>query len=85
MLCYLEKEHEEYVARGEEPPFGLEDLLRRYTPSPPNPEVSAPPSSLRQQKIHQSILLSHQRMVEDLCVVAWIFKLHVGCGTFMFV
>jgi hypothetical protein len=41
----LKKEHEHYVARDEEPPFILEDLLRRYAPSPPNPEVLAPPSS----------------------------------------
>ena len=34
-----------YMARGEEPPFDLEDLLRRYGSSPPNSEVSAPPSS----------------------------------------
>ena len=33
------------MARGEEPPFDLEDLLRRYDSSPPNSEVSAPPSS----------------------------------------
>ena len=33
------------AARGEEPPFDLEDLLRRYDSSPPNSEVSAPPSS----------------------------------------
>ena len=32
-LRYLEKE---CVARGEEPPFDLEDLLRRYGSSPPN-------------------------------------------------
>jgi hypothetical protein len=44
MLRYLEKEHEEYVARGEEPPFDLADLLRRYAPSPPNSDVTAPPS-----------------------------------------
>ena len=41
-LHYLEKE---YMARGEEPPFDLEDLLQRYGSSPPNPEVPAPPSS----------------------------------------
>ena len=29
-LRYLEKEYRECVARGEEPPFDLEDLLRRY-------------------------------------------------------
>ena len=44
-LPSLEKEYTECVARGEEPPFDLEDLLRRYGSSPPNPEVSAPPSS----------------------------------------
>ena len=44
-LHYLEKEYWECVARGEEPPFDLEDLLRRYGSSPPNSEVSAPPSS----------------------------------------
>ena len=41
-LRYLEKEYRECMARGEEP---LEDLLRRYGSSPPNSEVSAPPSS----------------------------------------
>ena len=45
VLRYLEKEYREYMARGEEPPFDLEDLLWRYGPSPPNPEVPAPPSS----------------------------------------
>ena len=44
-LHYLKKEYRECVARGEEPPFDLEDLLRRYGSSPPNPEVPAPPSS----------------------------------------
>ena len=44
-LCYLEKEHRECVARGEEPPFDLEDLLQCYGSSPPNSEVSTPPSS----------------------------------------
>ena len=39
------KEYRECMARGEEPPFDLEDLLRRYGSSPPNSEVSAPPSS----------------------------------------
>ena len=33
------------MARGKEPPFDLEDLLRRYGSSPLNSEVSAPPSS----------------------------------------
>ena len=33
------------MARLEEPPFDLEDLLRHYGSSPPNPEVPAPPSS----------------------------------------
>ena len=45
VLRYLEKEYREYMARGDEPPFDLEDLLRRYGPSPPNLEVPAPPSS----------------------------------------
>ena len=45
VLHYLEKEYRECVARGEEPPFDLEDLLRRYGSSPPISEVSAPPSS----------------------------------------
>ena len=45
VLRYLEKEYRECVARGEEPLFDLEDLLRRYGSSPPNPEVPAPPSS----------------------------------------
>ena len=44
-LRYLEKEYRECVARGEEPPFNLENLLWRYGLSPPNSEVSAPPSS----------------------------------------
>jgi hypothetical protein len=44
-LRYLEKEHEQYVARGEEPSFDIEDLLRCYASSPPNPEVLALPSS----------------------------------------
>ena len=44
-LCYLEKEYRECMARGEEPPVDLEDLLRRYGSSPPNSEVLAPPSS----------------------------------------
>ena len=60
-LRYLEKEYRECVARGEEPLFDLEDLLRRYGSSPPNPEVPAPLSSilLRQQEIRQSIMRSH--------------------------
>ena len=33
------------MARGEEPPFDLEDLVRHYGSSPQNLEVSAPPSS----------------------------------------
>ena len=45
VLRYLEKEYRECIARGEEPPFDLEDLLRRYGSSPPNPEVPAPPYS----------------------------------------
>ena len=44
-LRYLEKEYRERMARGEEPPFDLENLLRLYGSSPPNSEVSAPPSS----------------------------------------
>ena len=44
-LHYLEKEYRECMARGEEPPIDLEDLLRRYGSSPPNSEVSTPPSS----------------------------------------
>src|SRR6185312_3496017 len=44
-LRYLEKKYRECVARGEEPLFDLEDLLRRYGSSPQNLEVSAPPSS----------------------------------------
>ena len=44
-LRYLKKEYRECVARGEEPLFDLEDLLRRYGSSPPNPEVPTPPSS----------------------------------------
>ena len=44
-LHYLKKEYRECVARGEEPPFHLEDLLRHYGSSPPNQVVPAPPSS----------------------------------------
>ena len=44
-LRYLKKEYRECVARGEEPLFDLEDLLRHYGSSPPNPEVPAPPTS----------------------------------------
>ena len=44
-LRYLEKEYRECVARGEEPPFDLENLMWRYGLSPPNSEVSALPSS----------------------------------------
>ena len=36
VLRYLEKEYRECMARGEEPPFDLEDLLRCYGSSPPN-------------------------------------------------
>ncbi|PVH66153.1 hypothetical protein PAHAL_1G164200 [Panicum hallii] len=39
------KEHEQYVASGEEPPFDIEDLLRHHAPSPPKTEVPALPSS----------------------------------------
>ena len=44
-LRYLKKEYRECVARGEEPPFDLEDLLRCYGLSTQNPGVPAPPSS----------------------------------------
>jgi len=44
-LRYLEKKYRECVARGKEPPFDLEDMLRHYGPSPPNTEVAAPLSS----------------------------------------
>ena len=44
-LHCLEKEYRECKTRGEEPPFDVEDLLRHYGLSPPNLEVSAPPSS----------------------------------------
>ena len=44
-LRYFEKEYRECVARGEEPPFDLEDLLRCYGLSTQNPGVPAPPSS----------------------------------------
>ena len=40
-LCYLEKEYRECVARGDEPLFDLEDLLRRYGSSPPNSGFSS--------------------------------------------
>ena len=45
-LRYLEKNIENVWqgARGKEPPFDLEDLMRRYGPSSPNTEVPAPPS-----------------------------------------
>ena len=33
------------MTRGKEPPFDLEDPMRRYGPSSPNTEVPAPPSS----------------------------------------
>ena len=42
---YLEKEYRECVARGEEPPFDIDDLLWHYGSSPPNSEVSITPSS----------------------------------------
>ena len=50
VLRQLEKEYRECVARGEESPFDLEDLLRRYGSSPPNPEVPALPSSSGSRK-----------------------------------
>ena len=45
VLRYLEKGYRECMARGEEPLFDLDDLLRRYGSSPPNSEVSTLPSS----------------------------------------
>ena len=76
-LRYLEKEYRECVARGEGPPFDLDDLLRRYGLSPPNSEVSAPPSSSAPARNPLSILRSNARTVENLCVVDRIFKFHV--------
>jgi len=49
-LHFLKKTHEECVARDEEPGFDLEDLLRRYGPSPPN---TAPPSSAPEKNISE--------------------------------
>ena len=43
-LHYLKKEYRGCVERGVEPPFDLEDLLRRYDSSAPNSEVPALPS-----------------------------------------
>ena len=45
VLRYFEKEYRECVARGEEPLFDFENLLRHYGSSPPNSKVSALPSS----------------------------------------
>jgi hypothetical protein len=70
MIRYLEKEHEQYVERGEEPLFDLEDLLRCYTPSPPNLEVPALPSSCAPAKDPPEHPTFPLKMVEDLCVVA---------------
>ena len=56
-LRYLEKE---CVARGKEPPFDLEDLLRRYGSSPPNPVVLTPSSSSGAAR-NPSELISHQK------------------------
>ena len=67
------------MARGEEPPFDLEDLLRRYSSSPPNLEVPAPPSSSGPAINPSEHSASHARTVENLCVVVRIFKLHVNC------
>ena len=74
-LRYLEKEYRECVARGEEPPFDLEDLLRRYGLSLTNPEVSAPPSSSAPAR--NPLERSNARTVENLCVVVRIFEFHV--------
>ena len=59
-LHYLEKEYRECVARGEEPPFDLEDLLQRYGSSPPNPVVLTPSSSSGAAR-NPSELISHQK------------------------
>ena len=61
------------MARGEEPPFDLDDLLRRYGSSPPNSEISTPPSSFAPARNP----LKHSVTVENLCVVVRIFKFHV--------
>ena len=65
------------MARGEEPPFDHEDLLRRYGSSPPNSEVSAPPSSSAPARNPLEYSAFQRRTVENLCVVVRIFKFHV--------
>ena len=62
------------MARGEKPLFDLEDLLQRYGLSPPNSEVSAPPSSSAPAR-NPSDHSAFQR--KDGCVVVRIFKFHV--------
>ena len=57
-LRYLEKEYRECMVRGKEPPFDLEDLLRHYGSSPPNSEVSAPPSSSAPGRLKTYVLLT---------------------------
>ena len=42
------------MPRGEEPPFDLEDLLRRYGSSPPNLEVPAPLLTVLKSEIKPS-------------------------------
>ena len=60
VLRYLEKEYRECVERGEEPPFDLEDLLRRYGSSPPNLVVPASSSSSGAAR-NPAELISHQK------------------------
>ena len=66
------------MANGEEPPFDLKDLLRRYGPSPPNPEVPAQPSSSALAK-NQSEYCAFSRKdgLRPMCCCV-NFKLHVG-------
>ena len=44
---YLEATHEQFVAAGEEPPFDIESMRRRYSSlvTPPNPAATTTPSS----------------------------------------
>ena len=52
-IRYLEKTHEAYVARGEEPPFDLATVIEdegRYPPSMPNPAFTPPSSSVEPAK-----------------------------------
>ena len=78
VLRYLEKKYREYVARGAR---NLRLILRichgvtvRHHQTQ---RFHLCHLLLRQQEIRQSILHSHTRMVENLCVVVRIFKLHV--------